>query len=205
MTAKKRRIYLCWAGCHFILIFLAAASDFASIVAEGGNIFPPSLKPIWTRTAAVASALLGKRLSDANPARRVLTAYLHGTGIESGYGFFAPNVPNSYKLVFEIHYLDGRVEYELPQVAGEAAGLRVVSLLDNLGSIDYELMRRTTLNMLTVPVRQSHPDASMIRAVFGTVKLPRMEDYLRGEKESYEFLHAYDFAVPTRVAPSPAP
>lgn len=203
MTAKGRRIYLVGAVSHFVLIFLAASSDFASIVAEGGNVFPSSLKPIWRRAAVIASTLLGKRLSDANPARQVLAAYMHGTGIESGYGFFAPNVPNSYKLVFEIHYSDGRVEYELPQVAGDAAGLRVVSLLDNLGSIDYELLRRTTLNMLTFPVWRSHPDAIMIRAVFGTVKLPRIEEYLRGETERYEFLHAYDFVLPTRAAPSP--
>jgi len=25
-------------------------------------------------------------------------------GIEVGYGFFAPNVPNNYKVVFELQY-----------------------------------------------------------------------------------------------------
>ena len=44
-------------------------------------------------------------------------------GIETGYGYFAPNVPGGYRLVFELHYPDGRVEYELPSVSSAAAGL----------------------------------------------------------------------------------
>nr|MBA3652125.1 hypothetical protein [Chthoniobacterales bacterium] len=141
MTARQRRIYLACFVFHFLLIFLAATQDLASILSEGGNIFPASFARVWQQTEAFTSTALGNRLPHASPVRQVLTAYLHDAGIESGYGFFAPNVPSSYKLVFEIKNRAGRVDYELPQVAGNAASLRVVSLLDNLGAMRYELLR----------------------------------------------------------------
>ena len=64
----------------------------------------------------IVSIGLGQDLAASNPAREALATYLHIAGIESGYGYFAPNVPGSYKLVFELHYPDGRVQYELPHV-----------------------------------------------------------------------------------------
>ncbi len=142
------------------------------------------------------SLILGARLSDNNPARWFMTTYLHGAGIESGYRFFAPNVPNSYKLVFQIRYLDGHVEYQLPQVAGHAAGLRLVGLLDNVGNMRYELLRRTVLKMLAFSVWREHPEATTIRAVLGSVKLPPIAKSSQGEREIYEVLCAYDFTFP---------
>jgi hypothetical protein len=52
--------------------------------------------------------------------RNGITVYLHSAGIEAGYGFFAPNVPPNYKLVFELHYPDGRIDYEIPTVNSAA-------------------------------------------------------------------------------------
>jgi hypothetical protein len=194
MTARRRRIYLACFVVHFTLVILAAARDLASLLREGGNVFPASFEGFWQGSEIFLSTALGERLGDSNPLRQAVTFYTQGAGIESGYGFFAPNVPNSYKLVFELHYPDGRVQYELPHVAGNAAGLRVVSLFDNIGHIRYELLRRTTLKMLAYSVWREHPHATTIRAVFGTVQPPRIDAFLRGEKESYEFLYAYDFS-----------
>ena len=65
--------------------------------------------------------------------REALNTYVKLAGIETGYGYFAPNVPGGYRLVFELHYPDGRVEYELPSVRSAAAGLRIAGLLDSIG------------------------------------------------------------------------
>ncbi len=203
MSARRRRIYLGCLVLHLGFVFLAATHDLASALGESGTIFPASFRPIWQRAEAITFAALGKMLSEANPVRQALATYLNITGIESGYGFFAPNVPNSYKLVFEIRYGDGRVEYQLPRVGSNAAGLRVVALLDNISAIDYELLRRTTLKMLAFAVWREHPDAEVIRVVFGMVKLPRIEQFVRGEKETYEFLYAYDFRFPPSAALRP--
>ena len=122
-----------------------------------------------------------------------MAAYLHGAGIEAGYAFFAPNVPNSYKLVFEVHYSDGRVEYALPEVQGAAAGLRLVSLFDYIGRTQYAPLRELMFKMLANSIWQERPGATTISAVFGYVDLPTPEQFGRGEKESYEVLYVYDF------------
>lgn len=205
MSARRRWLYLGFFIFHLALVVLAAVHDLASTLGDGGNIFPASFESAWQKAEVLSYAALGRTLPVANPMRQALTTYLNAAGIESGYGFFAPNVPNSYKLVFEIKYNDGRVEYELPLVRSNAAGLRFVSLLDNISAIDYELLRRTTFKMLAYSVWREHPDAAVIRVVFGAVKLPPIEQYGRGAKETYEFLYAYDFKFPPSAHSRPAP
>ncbi len=102
-------------------------------MAEGPTIFPASFKSFSQKAETAVSVALGQHLAASNPIRQALATYLHLAGIETGYGYFAPNVPGSYKLVFELHYPDGRVEYELPSVSGAAAGLRIAGLLDTIG------------------------------------------------------------------------
>ena len=97
---------------------------------------------------------------------------MHLAGIETGYGYFAPNVPGGYKLVFELHYADGRVEYELPRVNSAAAGLRVAGLLDKIGRTRSDALREHLVKMLTSSIWREHPGLKTIRAVFGSVSLP---------------------------------
>jgi hypothetical protein len=141
------------------------------------------------------SATLGQQLRTPNPFRQVLATYLHIAGIEGGYSYFAPNVPGSYKLVFELHYPDGRIEYELPRVNSSAGGLRVAGLLDKIGRTPYDDLRELLVKMLAQSVWREHPEVKTIRAVFGSIKLPSLSEFERGRKQSYEFLYAYDFSL----------
>ena len=131
--------------------------------------------------------------------------YLHSAGIEGGYGFFAPGIPNSSKLVFELHYADGHVEYELPHVSSGAAGLRLISLLDYIGQTEYEPLRQLMLKMLAFAIWQEHPSATIIRAVYGYVEGPALSEGSGGTTESYHFLYAYDFSFPSQPVASPTP
>jgi len=140
------------------------------------------------------SAVLGQHLAASNPVRQALATYLHIAGIETGYGYFAPNVPGSYKLVFELHYPDGRVEYELPPVSSAAAGLRIAGLLDKIGRTHYEALRERLVKMVAKSIWQEHPEVKAIRAVFGSINLPSISEFEHGRRESYEFLYAYDFS-----------
>lgn len=124
----------------------------------------------------------------------MIATYLHVAGVERGYGYFAPNVPGSYKLVFELHYPDGRVEYELPRVSSAAAGLRVSGLLDEIGRTSYDPLREYLVKIVTRSVWSEHPDAARIRAVFGSLNLPSINEFENGKRESYDFLYAYDFS-----------
>jgi hypothetical protein len=195
MTLGKRRVYLAGLALQLFLIITVSSRDTFWVLSKSRTIFPDSCKKFWQQAEQIASMALGQRLSRSNPVRQILTGYLHLSGIEVGYGFFAPNIPNSYKLIFELHFPDGRVEYKLPRVSNAASVLRVAGLLDQIGRTRSEPFRQTMVKMLADSVRREHADATMIRAIFGSVVLPSVPEFQHGKRESYEFLYAYDFSV----------
>ena len=132
----------------------------------------------------------------SRPAKQILVGYLHCAGIEGAYGFFAPNVPESYKLAFEFRDRDGRVDDDLPSVDSRAAELRLGSLLDAIGRSDSDRYRRILIRMLTAAAWENHPEAVSVHAVFGKLKLPGPLETERGIAPSYEFIAAYDFERP---------
>ncbi len=102
-------------------------------------------------------------------------------------------MPANYKLVFELHYPDGRTDYEIPTLNSAATGLRFAGLLDQLAAVDYSPLRETMMKIVTYSVWQEHPDARMIRAYFGNARLPTPAEFEGGNKGSYDLLFAYDF------------
>jgi hypothetical protein len=195
MALSKRRVYLAGFILHLFLIVTVSWRDTFWLLSKGGTILPESSRPFWQKGEEITSAALGQRLPAANPVRQILTGYLDLAGIEAGYGFFAPNIPNSYKLVFELHFPDGHVEYELPRVSRTASVLRVAGLLDKIGRTRSETFRQTMVKLLAYSMWQEHADATMIRAIFGSIILPSAPEFEHGKKESYKFLYAYDFKV----------
>jgi hypothetical protein len=192
-------------GLHLFFIFSVCVRDTFSIFATTPTIFSPKLAKYWRGGEQSVSAALGQQLAASNPVRNAIAVYLHGAGIEAGYGFFAPNVPNNYKLVFELHYADGRMEYEIPRVSSRATGLRLSGLLDQIADTGYEPLRQMMVKILTYSVWQDHPNATSIRAVFGIANLPTPGDFAKGQKESYELLYAYDFTFPKADSNQEAP
>jgi len=189
-----------WFALHFLLIVSFSCRNTLQLVVHGPTILPSSLKSFSRRAVSVADATLGQHLAASNPIRQTLATYLHIAGIEAGYGYFAPNVPGSYKLVFELHYPDGRVEYELPSVSSAAAGLRIAGLLDKIGRTQYDVLREHLVKMLALSIWREHPEVKTIRAVFGSIRLPSVSEFERGKRESYEFLYAYDFTLQNESA-----
>jgi hypothetical protein len=165
------------------------------LVAEGPTIFPASFKSFSHKAETALSVALGQHLTASNAIRQALATYLHLAGIETGYGYFAPNVPGSYRLVFELHYPDGRVEYELPSVSSAAAGLRIAGLLDTIGRTPYDVLREHLVKTLARSVWRKHPEVKTVRAVFASIRLPTVSQFEHGQRESYEFLYAYDFSI----------
>jgi len=191
---SRRRLYLGWFLLHAFLVLIVSIQQTFWVMAEGYTSLPKFLEKYWWKVEALSTEALGQTLSLSNPLRQSVSAYINATGVEGGYGFFAPSVPDSYKLVLELHYPDGRVEYELPRVSDTAAGVRVATLLDQLGRTGYDQMREIMIKMLAYSVWQDHPDATVVRAVFGFVALPSIEEAKQGKTESYHFLYAYDFS-----------
>jgi hypothetical protein len=170
------------------------------LVAQGPTILPPYSKDLSQKAETAVSFALGQRLPGSNPIRQALATYLHLAGIETSYGYFAPNVPGSYRLVFELHYPDGRMEYELPSVRSAAAGLRLASLLDQIGRTPYEAFREHLVKMLSMPIWREHPEVKTIRVVFGSIGLPSVSEFEHGKRASYTFLYAYDFTLQNESA-----
>jgi hypothetical protein len=165
------------------------------VVAEGPTILPVFFKNFSPKAEKVFSTALGQKLPTSNPVREALNTYVQVAGIETGYGYFAPNVPGGYRLVFELHYKEGRVEYELPSVNSEAAGLRIAGLLDSIGRTPYDALREILVKTLAQSVWREHPDVESVRAILGSIRLPTAREFEEGKRESYEFLYAYDFSL----------
>ena len=145
---------------------------------------------------------MGESLERSNPLREGIAAYTRCAGIETGYGFFAPKVAITRKLVFQIRYADGRVEYELPRVGGSGTGVRLTLLFENIAHLEYRPLRETVFKMMAFSIRREHPDASVIRAVFGVVNLPSLSDFNSNKEPTYDVLYAYDFRFPAVTEPA---
>ena len=191
---RQKYFYLAWFSLHFLLIIAFSCRDTLRLVVQGPTILPFSFRSFSQKAEAIISAALGQRLAASNPVRQAFATYLNLAGIETGYNYFAPNVPGSYKLVLELHYPDGHVEYGLPRVSSAAAGLRVAGLLDKVGRTPYDALREHLVKMVAQSVWREHPEVKTVRAVFGSIRLPGITEFEHGKRESYEFLYAYDFS-----------
>ena len=188
---RRKNICLAWLAFHLFFIAAICVWQLAWLIANGLTIIPfsssgiasPAEKARWTTAKQARS----------NPAKELLVGYLHCAGIEGAYGFFAPNVPENYKLAFEFHNRDGSVEDDLPSVDSGAAELRLGGLLDAIGRSDSDKYRRILIRMLTSAAWENHPEAVSVHAVFGKLKLPSLLEFERGIAPSYEFIAAYDF------------
>lgn len=177
------------------MIVAVSCRDTFWLIGRSLTVLPTSAESGWHQAENLASLPLGGPLPAANPFRQFIVGYLHAAGIETGYGYFAPNVPGQYKLLFEVHFSDEHVEYDFPGANSAAGGLRVAGLLDQLGRTEYEPLRKLMLRMLVHAAWRRHPDAIMIRAIFGRATIPKIAEFKMGARQTYEFLYAYDFTL----------
>ena len=191
----SKRVYVAWFGIHFFLITAVCFAGLFSLVAERATILPSALDPYARKAETLAARLLGKQAAASSPVRQGIAAYLHAAGIQSGYTFFAPNIPGYNKLIFELNYQDGRVEYESPHFRGKAAALRLDSLLARLGDDRYEPLREVVVKMLALSIWRERPDVKKIRATFGSVSPPSITDFEHGKGETFQPMFSYDFSL----------
>jgi len=191
----SKRIYATWFGMHFWLITAVCFAGLFSLIAEGATILPSVLHGYARKGELLAGWLLGKQAAASNPVRQSIATYLHAAGIQSGYTFFAPNIPGYHQLTFELYYRDGRVEYESPRLSGRAAPLRIDSLLNRLADARYEPLREVVVKMLALSAWREHPDVKKIRAIFGSVSPPSISDFEHGKGESFQPMFSYDFSL----------
>ncbi len=176
-----------------LLILVVSLRDLSGTLGKGLTIAPAAVAPLGRACEVFTSALLGQRLSRSNPARQLSLFYLHAAGIDSGYGYFAPNVPESCKLVFEARDANGHVVTDLPVARSRAAALRLAGLLDYIGAVPSERFREIVIKMMATAAWDRHPDAVAMRVTLCRLHLPAPRDFLTGVKPNCEILYDYDF------------
>jgi hypothetical protein len=190
-----RRIHAAWFGIHFFLITAVCLAGVFWLIAERSTILPSAWDEYARKAQLVASWCLGKEASASNPVRLATATYLHAAGIQAGYTFFAPNVPSRHRLSLELFYDDGRVEYESPRARSRAAALPLDSLLDRLADDRYEPVREVLVKRLAFSVWREHPDAKKVRATFGSVNPPGLNEFEKGKTETFEPMFIFNFSV----------
>ncbi len=190
-----------WLGFHFLLTLAVSCRDTFDIFGRSETIFPTKWAPAWRNAGDVAAAVATTSPRVPLLLRETVQAYEHAAGIEAGYGFFAPNIPGNYKIVFELHHADGRVDYDIPAVASKAAGLRLAGVLDFIAETDYEDLRALMLKFLTESAWREHPDVTSIHTLLGLAVIPSPEEYRHGKRETYKALSEYTFAFRGKLAP----
>ena len=191
----SKRIYATWFLVHFSLITAVCFAGLFSLIAQGSTILPSALDTYARKAELAAAWVLGKQSDASSLARRGVATYLHFAGIQAGYTFFAPNIPGYHRLTFELYYDDGRVEYESPHVRSKAAALRLDSLLDRLADQRYEPIREVVVKMLALSVWRDRADVKKVRAIFGSVTSPDIDDFEHGKAESFQPMFSYDFSL----------
>src|SRR6267142_6493130 len=191
----SKAIYPAWFGIHFFLVTAVCLAGIFSLIAESSTILASACERSAREAELVASWLLAKQAGASNPIRQGIATYLHAAGIQAGYSFFAPNVPSQHRLMLELLYEDGRVEYESPHVRGKTAALRLESLLDRLADQRYEPVREVLVKMLAFSVWREHPDVKKVRATFGAVNPPGMNEFEQGKTETFQPMFSFDFSL----------
>lgn len=189
-----RKFDTAWFGVHFFLVTAVCLAGLFWLIAEGSTILPSSSAEYARKGELIASWCLGKEAGPSNPVRLAIATYLHAAGIQAGYTFFAPNVPSHHRLDLELFYDDGRIEYESPRVHGRAAALRLDSLLDRLAEERYESIREVLVKRLAFSIWREHPEVQKVRATFGSVEPPRMNEFEQGRTETFEPMFSFDFS-----------
>ncbi len=190
-----KRAYATCFGIHFFLVTAVCFRGIFSLVAEDATILPSALDKYARKGEVAAASVLGEEMAASNPVRRGIATYLHAAGSQSGYTFFAPNIPSYHKLILELYYSDGRVEYDSPHVSGKAAALRLAGLLDRVADPIYAPLREVMVKMLASSIWREHPDVKKIRAIFGSVNPPSISDFEHGKRESFQPLFSFDFSL----------
>ena len=203
MHRVPRALYVGGLLLHLLLVALICAHETTWLVEKDLTVANESAKQFCQRSDVVTATLLALNAPSDNPFRRFRITYTNLAGIEVGYGYFAPNVPVTHALVFEFHYPDGHVEYEPPLIGTHEGQLRLTSLIEQIGRTDVDEWRNELIKRVARSGWQRHAAADSVRAFFGSVTPPELEEYRSGKRErrfTCQYVYDYKPKVPGKGA-----
>src|SRR5689334_22733045 len=103
---RSRLFWVAGLAAHFLAIATVSCWDVVNLMADRRTIVPQAMVIGATRITQVMKSISPRQLSRTNPLRQAILGYCHSSGIESPYTFFAPNVPESLRVLFEVQFPD---------------------------------------------------------------------------------------------------
>lgn len=206
-SRAAQTICIAFFAVQFFFIAVVCSRDTLWLVAHGLTLLPASAKISAATGETLAEATLAEHLPSKNPVRQSVDFYLRAAGIQAGYSFFAPNVGATSKLIFELQFADGHVEYENAGFTADERGLRFATFMTYVGQTSSEDLRRILINSLAQSTWARHQGLVKIRVILGALSSPSPSALLQGEGGSFEVISSYEFLRPVeqRRAESPAP
>ena len=181
---------------HFSAIALVSARELSWLVRTGLTNVPATWRNPARKVEDFSISALAENLELGNCFHQTIATYLNLAGIQGAYGFFAPNVSDSYRLVFEFQFPDGHVEQDLPHVRSEESAVRLAGLLDEIARTRIDVLREALVKLLAEEASHNYPDAIALRATFrATTVAPVGEP---APHTSEQVLHTYVFPLTER-------
>jgi hypothetical protein len=164
----------------------------AQLIVASKTVVPTGTVKALKKLGLVSEASFGSRFTRSGPVRQSLVTYLACAGADGGYGYFAPNVPPTYELSYELRYSDGRSEVRIARSSNTALGLRIASLLEQVGGISSLTLREHVLKKFATVFLRQHPDVEKMRVSLWQVTPPTIEQYTQGKRHYPTVLCTYD-------------
>ena len=183
---------------HFSAIALVSIRELTWLAANGLTIVPISWRSSAQNVEDFSVAALAENLEPGNNCHQTIATYLNLAGIQGAYGFFAPNVSDSYRLVFEFQFPDGHVEQDLPHVSSEESAVRLAGVLDEIARTRIGVLREALVKLLAEEAWNNYPDAIALRATFRSTTVGPAEK--PDARAPEQIIHTYEFAL-TRKKP----
>ena len=153
---RSRRFWIGALAFHFLFIGAVSCWDILDLVDNRRTMLPEAFVAPARQLAQAMQSVSPRQLARSNPVHQAIIGYGHITGVESPYTFFAPNVPESLRVVFEIQLPNNRLVYDVPHVQSRTDGLRLSALIDQ-ATAQPGLWRDIVLQMLAASVADMNP------------------------------------------------
>jgi hypothetical protein len=124
---------------------------------------------------------------------RATRPYAHIAGIESGYGFFAPNVPPAYRLAIVIERPQGVMSEKVLSSENIEINLRLTTLVDYIARTQLEPVRQLLIQRLTFPL-SSDAGALKVYIVVSRLQSPSLQEYVAGARGTWMTQYEYEWS-----------
>ena len=188
----RKRILGAWFAFHFTCLIAVSLYQTARLIVVSKTLVPSCTVRALKKLSSVSETSFGSRFIRSGPVRQTMVTYLACAGADGGYGYFAPNVPATYELSFELRYSDGRSEVKVARSSNSALGLRIASLLEQVGGISSPKLREHVLKKFATVFLQQHSEVEKMRISLWQVAPPTMEEYTQGKRPEPTALCTYD-------------